>query len=66
MKPAITSATALDDAKAANALHKLYLANTRLDRATKRDMRRNALGHDVGRDQVGRLMAMGGVIRGSH
>lgn len=61
------SAAALDEAYAANTVHRLYLANRGLYGVRKlwHSMKRAC--HDIGRDQVGRLMAIcgaAGVVRG--
>lgn len=61
------SAAALDEAYAANTVHRLYLANRGLYGVRKLWHSMKRAGHDIGRDQVGRLMAIcgaAGVVRG--
>lgn len=55
------------DAHAANTVHRLYTANRRLYGVRKLWHAMKHAGHDVGRDQVGRLMGIcgiSGVVRG--
>jgi len=63
------SAAALAEAYAANTVHRLYVANRRLYGVRKMWHAMKRAGHNVGRDQVGRLMAICGavgVVRGKH
>ena len=56
------STAALDEAYAANAVHRLYVANRRLYGMRKMWHAMKRAGHDLGRDQVGRLMAICGAV----
>lgn len=61
------SSAALREAYAANTVHDLFTGNRRLDGVRKMWRAMTRAGHDVGRDQVGRLMGIcgaAGVVRG--
>ena len=63
------SPAALTEAYAANTVHDLHVANRRLYGVRKMWHAMTRAGHGVGRDQVGRLMAIcgaRGVVRGKH
>ncbi|ANS28069.1 Transposase for insertion sequence element IS629 [Rhodococcus opacus] len=63
------SSTELADAYAANAVHTLFVANKRVYGARKLWRAMKRAGHDIGRDQVARLMAITGItgaVRGKH
>lgn len=63
------SAATLDEAYAANIVHRLFVANRRCYGVRKMWHAMNRAGHSVGRDQVGRLMTIcgaTGVTRGKH
>lgn len=53
---------ALTEAYAANTVHTVYLANRRLYGVRKMWHAMTRAGHDVGRDQVGRLMSICGAV----
>jgi putative transposase len=55
------SDTELADAYAANAVHTLFVANKRVYGARKLWRAMKRAGHDIGRDQVARLMAITGI-----
>ena len=56
------STAALEEAYAANTVHRLYVANRRLYGMRKMWHAMKRAGHDVGRDQVGRLMTICGAV----
>ena len=61
-KRGAVSAAALEEAYAANTVHRLYVANRRLYGMRKMWHAMKRAGHDVGRDQVGRLMTICGAV----
>ena len=61
-KRGTVSAAALVEAYAANTVHTMFVANRRLYGVRKMWHTMKRAGHDVGRDQVGRLMSICGAV----